>query len=94
MTDEEYKTELTLFASHVEKQKARRILVNVSRFAHKMAPEMHQWRVKNISSPYNEAGVKRFAFPFPKAADIPPMMNQSSEGETFTPGRSQIWTRQ
>ena len=50
MTDEEFKTELTLFASHVEKQKARSILVDVSRFAHKMAPEMQQWRGKTIWS--------------------------------------------
>lgn len=83
MTDEEFKTELTLFASHVEKQKAPGILVDVSRFHHKMAPEMQQWRVKNISNRYNEAGVKRFAFLFPKGAAIPPMMNQSSAGETF-----------
>jgi len=50
---------------------------------HKMAPEMQQWRVKSISSRYNGTGVKRFVFPFPKGADIPQMMNQSSaRGQT------------
>jgi len=83
MSDEEFKMELTFFASHVEKQKARGILVDVSRFRHKIAPEVQQWRVENISSRYGEAGVKRFAFLFPKGGDIPPMMNQSSLGETF-----------
>lgn len=72
-----------MFAGHVEKHKARGILVDVSRFAHKMAPEMQRWRVKNISSRYNGAGVKRFAFLFPKGTDIPPMMNPSSTGEVF-----------
>jgi len=83
MTDEQFKAELTLFASHVEKQKARGILVDVSWFRHKMAPEVQQWRVKNISNRYHGAGVKGFAFLLPKGADIPPMMNQSSPGEKF-----------
>ena len=54
MTDEEFKMELTLFASHVEKQKASAILVDVSRFRHKMACEVQQWRVKNISTVMTE----------------------------------------
>ena len=68
MIDEQFKAELTLFASHVEKQKASIILVDVSRFRHKIAPERQQWRVKNILNRYDGAGVKRFAFPFPKAS--------------------------
>jgi hypothetical protein len=75
--------ELTMFASHVEELKARGILVDVSRFHHKMAPEVQQWRVKNISNRYNGAGVKRFAFLFPNGADVPSMTNQSSSGEDF-----------
>ena len=83
MTDEQFKAELTLFASHVEQQKARGILVDVGRFRHRMAPEVQQWRVKNISCRYDAAGVKRFAFLFPEGAQVPPMMNQSSAGEDF-----------
>jgi hypothetical protein len=83
MTDEEFKLELTSFAGRVEKQRARGILVDVSRFRHKMASEVQQWRVKNISSRYKGAGVKRFAFLFPKGVDVPPMMNQSSTDEKF-----------
>lgn len=71
------------FASYVEKQKARGILVDVSRFRHKTAPEVQQWRVKHISSRYNVAGVQRFAFLLPSASPVPPMMNQSSPGEQF-----------
>ena len=36
MTGEQFKMELTLFASHVENQKARGILVDVTRFRHKL----------------------------------------------------------
>ena len=83
MTDEQFKMELTLFASHVETQKARGILVDVSRFRHRMTSELQQWRVKHISRRYNAAGVQRFAFLLPSASPISPMMNQSSPGEQF-----------
>ena len=81
MSAEQFKTELTLFASHVEKHKARGILVDVSRFRHKMAPEVQQWRLNHISSRYNAAGVQRFAFLLPSDSPVPPMTNESSPGE-------------
>ena len=86
MTDEQFKAELTLFAGHVEHKKARGILVDVSRFRHKPGPDVHPWRVKNISNRYAAAGVKRQAFLFPKGAQIPPTMNQSVPGEEFLTG--------
>ncbi len=82
MSGEEFKAELTLFADYVERKKAPGILVDVNKFHHKMAPDVNQWRVKNISSRYNAAGVKRFAFLFPKESPLPPMP-ESSEGEAF-----------
>jgi len=48
-----------------------------------MGPDVQPWRVKNISNRYAAAGVERFAFLFPEGSQIPPMMNQSSEGESF-----------
>jgi hypothetical protein len=83
MTDEDFKSELELFAGLVEAKKARGILVNVVRFRHKMGPGMQEWRVKNISSRYSAAGVQRFAFLLPADAPVPPMMNQSAAGEGF-----------
>ncbi len=83
MTDEDMKDELSLFAGHVENKKATGIIVDVTRFRHRMSPEVQQWRVQNISSRYSAAGVKRFAFVFPPEAQIPSMMNQSAEGEEF-----------
>jgi len=83
MTDEEFKRELTLFAGYVEEKKASGILVDVANFGYKMGPDIQQWRVKSISSRYDAAGVKRFAFLLPKDSQISPMMNQSSPGERF-----------
>jgi hypothetical protein len=81
MTSEEFKKELTIFAGLVEHKRAPAILVVVGKFRHKMSPEVQAWRVKNISSRYNTAGVQRFAFLFPAATQIPPM--KSSPEETF-----------
>jgi len=83
MTDEDFKADLTLFAGHVENRKARGILVEVADFRHRPGPEVQPWRLKNISNRYNAAGVQRFAFLFPQGSQVPPMMNQSSEGESF-----------
>lgn len=83
MTDENFKDELFLFAGYVEQKKAPGILVDICEFRHKMSPTVREWRVRNISSRYNAAGVQRFAFLLPRASQIPPMMNQSSPGEKF-----------
>ena len=83
MTDEDFKGALTLFADHVERIGAQGILVDVSDFHHRMGPGVQEWRVKNISSRYTAAGVRRFAFLFPSGAEIPPMMNQSAPGDSF-----------
>ncbi len=51
MTDDEFRAELTLFAGHGEKKKAPGILVDVTKFRHKMAPDVQKWRVKNGELP-------------------------------------------
>jgi len=83
MTDDDFKAELERFAGLVEAKKAQGILVNVARFRHKTAPGVQEWRVKNISTRYSAAGVRRFAFLVQEGAPIPPMMNQSGSGESF-----------
>jgi hypothetical protein len=62
MTDEDFKTELTLFAKQVEDKRAPRILIDVSKFRHRPSAEVGEWRLKNISTRYSAAGVRRFAF--------------------------------
>ena len=83
MSDDDVKSALALFAGHVEQKKAHGILVDVRSFRHKMGPDVQPWRLAHISPRYNAAGVQRFAFLFPEDAQIPPMMNQSGDGERF-----------
>jgi len=83
MTSEEFKTDLMLFATHVEMRKAPSILVDVSKFRYRMQPDVQEWRLRNISPRYSAAGVRRFAFLFPQGAQIPAMMNQSAPTEKF-----------
>lgn len=83
MTDEDFKGALILFADHVERMGAQGILVDVAGFHHAIGPGVQEWRVKNISSRYTAAGVRRFAFLFPPDAEVSPMMNQSAVGESF-----------
>lgn len=83
MTDDDFKHELSLFAAHVEQKKAPGIVVDVSDFRGKPGPSVQEWRLKNISTRYNAAGVQRFAFLLPAGSQIPPMMNQSSPGEKY-----------
>ena len=82
-SDEDFKADLKTFAGYVEQQKARGILVDVAQFRHRPGPDLQPWRVNNISTRYAAAGVRRFAFLFPASAPVPPMMNQSSPGESF-----------
>jgi SpoIIAA-like len=82
MTDEYFKTELTLFAKQVEDKRAPRILIDVSKFRHRPSAEVGEWRLKNISTRYSAAGVRRFAFLLSKDSQILPMVSQS-EGEQF-----------
>jgi SpoIIAA-like len=83
MSDEDFKTELTLFAKRVEDNRAPRILIDVSKFRHRPGEEVAKWRLENISTRYNAAGVQRFAFLFSKDTPAPSMASQSSEGEWF-----------
>jgi hypothetical protein len=83
MSDEDFKTELTLFAKQVEDNKAPRILIDVSKFGHRPSDEVGEWRQENISTRYNAAGVQRFAFLLSKDSRVPSMGSQSSQGERF-----------
>src|SRR5258708_19122366 len=81
MMDEDFKADLILFAGHVETKKAPLIFVDIRNFHHKLGEQIAPCRVKNISSRYNAAGVKREAFLLPQDAPIAPGMFQSVAGE-------------
>ena len=80
MTDDDFKAVVERFAGFVEAKKAQGILVDVGRFRHKPGPGVNEWRLKNISPRYSGAGVRRFAFLFPKEASVPQMKSSPSEG--------------
>jgi len=83
MTDEDFRSQLELFAGLVEAKKAHGILVDVAHFRHTQGPSIQEWRLKNISPRYSGAGVQRFAFLLPGDAPVPAMMNQSDPSEKF-----------
>ncbi len=83
MTDDEFKRTLGWIADHVADRKARALFIDVRDFRHDVSAEVQQWRLRNISTRYNAAGLGRLAFLFPNGADIPPMANRSGEGERF-----------
>ena len=83
MSDEDFKADLTRFAGEVEQMGARGILVDVADFHHRMGSGVQEWRIKNISNRYAAAGIERFAFLFAPGSEVPPMMNQSADGESF-----------
>jgi hypothetical protein len=83
MSDDDYKTELILFADQVDQLRPARILVDLCDFRFVMHDTLWEWRLTNISARYNSAGVERFAFVLRQDSPIPPRMNQSSAGEAF-----------
>ena len=92
MTDENFKTELTLFAQQVEDKKAPRILIDVSKFRHRPNEEVGKWRMQNISTRYYAAGVRRFAFLVSSGSPISSGASQS-EGEQFLTQTFKIATK-
>src|SRR5258708_33744751 len=75
MSDEDMKDELRLFAGYVEDKKATGIIVDVTRFRHRMSPEVQQWRGRNKTTPYTAAGGESVPFFFSPDAPHPSLLN-------------------
>jgi len=60
MNDQDFKDALVVFAGFVEPYGANGLLVDVQefKFMKAMEPELTAWRIKNISTRYNKAGVE------------------------------------
>ena len=65
MTDEDFKTVLTEFTSHVEEVRSPYLLIDMVQFRHRPGSEIGKWRDDQIIPRYNAAGVKKFAFHAP-----------------------------
>jgi hypothetical protein len=72
ITDDQFKTELTLFAGYVEEEGSKDSR-RCQPFHRPMGPTLQEWCVKNIAPRYSAAGVQRFAFLLPRGAPIPPV---------------------
>ena len=65
MTDEDFKSEMTVLAEIEEREHAPNVLIDVTCFEHHPASEVGTWREINIVPRYNAAGVEKFAFLVP-----------------------------
>ncbi len=85
MNDQDFKDALVVFAGFVEPYKAKNLLVDVQefKFMKAMEPELTDWRIKNISTRYNKAGVKKFAFVHGEGFSGPDSDGEKFEGEEF-----------
>ena len=68
MSDAQFRSALERFAAHSVSQQSPNVLIDVTRFAHRMSPEVGAWRDEHVIPRYNEAGVKKMAFLVPSAA--------------------------
>ncbi len=77
---------LYILAGYALQKKSKRIFVDAGKFLFKASDELiGPWRTKNITPLYNEAGVEKFAFPFPPGAPTPPS-GQNMPDENFPTG--------
>lgn len=68
MTDAQFRAALERFASHSVEHKAPNVLIDVTRFAHQMSPEVGSWRDEHVIPRYDQAGVRKMAFLLPAGA--------------------------
>ena len=86
MNDQDFKDTLMVFAGFVEPYGANGLLVDVQefKFMKAMEPELTAWRIKNISTRYNKAGVKKFAFVHGEGFSGVDSDGEKFEGEEFS----------
>lgn len=68
MTDEDFRRALERLAAHAEERRAANVLIDLTSFRHRPAPDFGAWRDANIIPRYNAAGIEKFAFLVPPGA--------------------------
>ncbi len=86
MNDQDFKDALVVFAGFVEAYEAKCLRVDVQefKFMKAMEPELSDWRVQNISTRYNKAGVRKFAFVHGEGFSGPDSDGEKFESEEFS----------
>jgi hypothetical protein len=65
MSDEDFKETLELFAAEGEQIRPEYMIIDATRFHHRLGDGLPEWRDREIIPRYNSAGVKKFAFLWP-----------------------------
>lgn len=68
MSDDDFKRGLERLAALAEERSVPHVLIDVTRFAHRLSPDLARWREQHIIPRYNRAGVRKFAFLVPVGA--------------------------
>jgi len=68
MKEEQFRAALARLAGFAEEHRPQNILIDVTEFAFRPAPDMGRWRDSEIIPRYNRAGVAKFAFLVPSGA--------------------------
>ena len=68
LTDRLFMDALERFGRHAEDQRARNVLIDVTRFAFQPGPQVASWRDEHVIPQYNQAGVSKFAFLVPEGS--------------------------
>jgi len=83
MTDGGFMATLCLFAQEAEKARPTRLLIDATRFRHRLGDGVLAWRDAHITPRYGGAGVRRFAFHMP--AGFPRAGVEEVEGSAVFP---------
>lgn len=80
MNDELFKQEALKFVGVVEKELAKKIVVDMRDFRFQLSPELVSWRNEHVIALYNRIELQKFAF----ISNTPPAVKQEDPANTFT----------
>lgn len=72
MTDDDYKEALGEYAHLMAKLRARRGLIDLRKFRHRVGEGLMAWRASEIVPLYHRAGLEKFAYVLPAGVQAPP----------------------
>ena len=83
MTDQDFKETLEAFADTAVQHGANRLLIDTVEFKHRPAADVMKWRDEVIVPKYHKAGVKKIAWVWPGAPNMPAGAKDKFENRYF-----------
>jgi len=83
MTDQDFKEALEAFADTAVQHGANRLLIDTVEFKHRPAADVMKWRDEVIVPKYHKAGVKKIAWVWPGAPNMPAGPKDKFENRYF-----------